>query len=268
MSKPALNKLLQHPGVWRANQINAQHTDVHTVPTGFSLLDEQLQHAGWPKALIEVLLPTQSAGAGLGELRLLIPALRKLTHTEARWVTWINPPFTPYAPALQSLGIDCRRILIVHTANHGDALWAIERACVSGHCSSLLAWLDERRVRLKDTQRIQVAARQGGTLTCLFRPDMQQSSMAEVRIAVRHYAQGELSVDIRKRRGGWPLTDLQLPLAETTATQFRTAQDIKSQLNAWQQQYDTASQAAQAPVRQWPIQASTPTTPLRTPAVH
>ncbi len=102
---------------------------------------------------------------------LLVPALQQLSRSEDRWLTWINPPFIPYAPALQSVGIDTSKILLIHPRTHADTLWALERTCKSGSCSIALAWLDEKKLKLKDTQRLQIAAKQGRTLTCLFRPE-------------------------------------------------------------------------------------------------
>ena len=59
---------------------------------------------------MELLLPC----AGIGELRLLMPALRALSNTQNRWLAWINPPFIPYAPALQAAGIESSKILLIH----------------------------------------------------------------------------------------------------------------------------------------------------------
>ncbi len=75
----------------------------------------------------------------------------------------INPPFIPYAPALEALGINLQKMLMIHPKTHKDTLWALERAVKSGSCSSLLAWVDEKKLTLKDTQRLQVAAKQGRT---------------------------------------------------------------------------------------------------------
>ena len=64
-------------------------------------LDGQLPGGGWPDSGLVELLPNES---GIGELRLLMPALAKLSR-EARWIAWIAPPYLPYAPALASAGI-------------------------------------------------------------------------------------------------------------------------------------------------------------------
>ena len=116
---------------------------------------------------------------------LFIPALKALSQQQDRWLAWINPPFSPYAPALRTLGVDINKILLVHPKDHKDALWATEKACKSGTCSTVFAWLDESQLTFKDTQRLQIAAKQGNTLSCLFRPQNEQPSMAELRLSVR-----------------------------------------------------------------------------------
>ena len=177
-STSSIKKLLHHPHLWRAGQL-AQSPD--TLSSGFATLDEHLPGCGWPRAgLAEFLLNT----TGMGELRLLAPLMRELTRSEHRWIAWINPPFIPYAPALEALGIDVSRILLIHPKTHPEALWALERASRSGTCSMTLAWLDERQLHLKAPRRLQLAARQGRTLTCLFRPSeaAATNSMAELRL--------------------------------------------------------------------------------------
>lgn len=229
-------ELLKHPKLWRAGEIATQQSQSRSgIPTGFATLDDLLPDAGWPTAsLMELLMPS----AGYGELRLLMPAIRALSLSLPRWVAWVNPPFVPYAPALEALGVDINKMLLIHPRSHEDALWALERATKSGSCSLVMAWLDDRQLKLKDTQRLQVAARQGETLTCLFRPQvrsqtMLQPSMAELRVALTDLQDGELTLDIIKRRGGWPVHDLSLPLAEVTQTTRQNPDAIREQLELW-----------------------------------
>lgn len=220
--------LLQHPALWRAGALNRE---VEAVSTGFEVLDRHLPGKGWPRAgLCELMLPS----AGIGELQLLLPVLKRLSR-QSRWIAWVNPPFIPYAPALKAAGVDIDKILLIHPKNHKDALWALERATRSGTCSAALAWLDEQQLKTKDTQRLQLAARQGGTLTCLFRPEkaLQQSSMAELRLAIRPGSEedaGALRVSLCKRRGGWPVANLSVALAEA-----RRPAEIRDQLTLWRQ---------------------------------
>ena len=229
--KTDVSNLLQHPDLWRAGQLGRTPD---TLTTGFPQLDAHLPGNGWPRAgLGEFLLST----VGVGELRLLAPLLAHVSHTEARWIAWVNPPFVPYAPALSALGIDIGKILLIHPKDHKDALWALERASKSGTCSVALGWLDEQKLNVKDTRRLQLAARRGRTFTCLFRPEQAaaQNSMAELRLQVaaplRDQEPGELNVSINKRRGGWPVTGLHLSVSDA-----RKPAQIREQLSLWRKE--------------------------------
>jgi cell division inhibitor SulA/protein ImuA len=234
------------------------------VPSGFAELDAQLPGGGWPRGgLSELLFDT----AGIGELRLLLPALRILSR-QMRWIAWVNPPFIPYAPALSAAGIDISRILLIHPRprhsmtqqrhqqqqqkqqqqkqKYKDALWALERASRSGTCSAVLAWLDEGQLTVPDTRRLQLAARQGNTLSCLFRPGSAaaHSSMAELRLAMRPLADstGAMSgaeVSICKRRGGWPVASIPVQFGES-----RNPAEVHEQLSLWRHWRGAASAPA------------------------
>ena len=224
------DQLLQHPNLWRAGQLD--NTPVQPgVTTGYAQLDAELPGGGWPAGgLMEFML----SAAGIGELRLLAPALGELSQQQ-RWIAWINPPFIPYAPALAAAGIEIEKILLIHPRCHDDTLWALERAAKSGSCSCVLAWPDARKLKLKDTQRLQLASKQGRTLTCLFRPHTahRHSSMAELRLALKSATPGEVRLDILKRRGGWPLHDLRMPAADLAASKHATPAVIQEQLELW-----------------------------------
>ena len=231
----SLNRLLEHPALWRAGQL---HQAPPTRPSGFAELDAHLPGGGWPQAgLAEFLLGT----TGVGELRVLAPLIQALSQEQDRWIAWINPPFTPYAPALEALGIDLNRMLLIHTRNHQEALWALERTSRSGSCSLALAWLDERQLQPKDTRRLQFAAQQGRALTCLFRPEQAAAthSMADLRLQLAPAAPGRLTLDIRKRRGGWPVTGIRLQLDEAPSTET-----VRAQLALWRHGRQQPSAAA------------------------
>ena len=237
-----IDNLLKHPKLWRANQLSlSENQDLkHCISTGFTELDAHLPGGGWPNAaLVDVMM----ASAGIGELRLFIPALKALSESQQRWLTWVSPPFTPYAPALQRLGVDIKKILLIHPRTHQEALWAVERACKSGTCSTVFAWLDEKKLNFKDTQRLQIAAKQGGTLACLFRPQTQHTSMAELRLLINGLSSGELHMAITKRRGGWPIDNISLPLAEVTQSQFTQSGEVHQQLQLWRTGRDTTAPA-------------------------
>jgi hypothetical protein len=210
---PSLESVLQHPGIWRGDR-RAQ-TAVDALPSGFSALDELLPGGGWPRgALTEVLLARQ----GIGELRLLTPALARLPEADG-WLAWVAPPYVPHAAALAAAGIDLARVLVAKPATDIDAWWTTEQALRSGACGALLAWLraaDERRMR-----RLQLAAETGQAWGVLFRHARaaQERSPAALRLLLAPVADG-LAVHVLKRRGGPVSRPLVVALPPTGAARL------------------------------------------------
>ena len=203
-----INTLLQNTGMWRASGIDCGRQT--GTPTGFAALDRYLPGGGWPtEGVAEVLHDRQ----GIGELRLLAPALARLSREQARWLLWVAPPYVPYAPALAHAGVDLSRVLIVTPKKQPDILWVLEKALASQSCSAVLAW--PGNIRDKEIRRLQVAGKEGHCLGVLFRPGhaVRQASPAELRIRLYGCVSSALtehsSLQLRiiKRRGGWP-TDL------------------------------------------------------------
>lgn len=199
-----LNELLQHPHIWRAR--DRRHGG-DGIASGFPELDSELPGGGWPVgALTEILFPRP----GIGELRLLMPALARLSQAR-RWLAWVAPPYIPYAPALAAQGVNLARVMVVHPRDEQAALWAIEQALRAGTCAAVLAWVkraDERSLR-----RLQLAAEAGNCMAVLFRTQYSvvQTSPAALRLNLRPSAQG-LEIDILKRRGAWPRAGIALDL--------------------------------------------------------
>lgn len=191
----ALDQVLQHPGIWRGDQL--AKTGELTLPTGFAELDEQLPGGGWARgALTEILLERE----GIGELRLLLPALARVS-AQSEWQAWVSPPHVPYAPALSVAGVNLKQLLIARPQTPADAWWTTEQALRSGACSAVLAWLstpDEKRMR-----RLQLGAESGNAWGILFRSASaaQERSTASLRLRLEATTNG-LAVHILKRRGG------------------------------------------------------------------
>ncbi len=168
-----------------------------TLPTGFATLDAALPGGGWPQGAVTELL---SAGAGIGELSLLLPALAQLTRS-SRQIAMLGPPCLPYAPALQQHGVVLRHLLLIRIADDAALLWAAEQLLRCSAVGAVLLWprqLDDRRVR-----RLQLAAEAGGSCALLYREAAahRQSSPAALRMRLQPAADG-LQITIIKARGG------------------------------------------------------------------
>jgi cell division inhibitor SulA/protein ImuA len=220
----AVETLLQQPYLWRAGRPLARPSDA--IPTGFAALDAELPAGGWPRgALTEIVVPQ----AGVGELRLLLPALARLGRQQ-QWLAWIAPPYVPYAPALAAHGISLSRTLVVHPRNETDTLWAIEQALRSGTCGAVLAWADalpslnERHLR-----RLQLAAEAGRAWGVIFTGARNAASSSPAALRLRLEPAGEqTAVHILKRRGGWPTGPVSLDL-EHGPTRVRTPRPLRVQ---------------------------------------
>ncbi|HEX7081942.1 MAG TPA: translesion DNA synthesis-associated protein ImuA [Gammaproteobacteria bacterium] len=211
---------LTGPHVWRGASGCSRRA---VLATGFPALDETIG-GGWPwGAVIEIFV----ARYGIGELRLLMPALAATSRSEAAsagWIVWIAPPFVPYAPALASHGVDVARVLLVRpprpaartsnglegAARPGpaageEALWATEQAVRSGTSAVVLAWVDSAND--KALRRLQLSAEERDTGLVLFRPEAAcaQRSPAALRLRVSADAAG-VRVEVLKCRGGRPTT--------------------------------------------------------------
>ena len=202
----SLDKLLENPRLWRGRD---QAGRTAGLASGYPELDRHLPGGGWPReSLTEIL----TEHYGIGELRLLMPALARLStetssqdFTEPGWIAWVAPPFQPYPPALQQCGIDLSRMLIVRPREIGEILWSAEQALSSGTCAAVLLWpsmLDDQASR-----RLQLAAEKGHSWAIAFRPltARRQPSAAALRLEL-HPEAGDRGarVHILKSRGGRP----------------------------------------------------------------
>lgn len=205
----ALTELIERGQLWRAQDGPGMQA-VAMEPSGLAALDAQLVGGGWQRGQLVELLCN---GEGGGELRLLWPLLRRLSAQETL-VLWIDPPYHPYALALQQAGIDLSRQRLVRTRTLKQRLWALEQALNSGSCALVLGWLDAT-VPGPALRRLQLAASEGDTLGWIFRPPAVagQSSAAAYRLRLQP-GQNEQQVELEllKRRGGWPVPALSLAL--------------------------------------------------------
>jgi len=206
----ALEALLQHPGIWRGNELS--HVALPGIPSGFAELDCELPGGGWPRgALTEILYDHE----GIGEVSLLTPALAKLSG-ETAWIVFVNPAYLPYAPALAGFGIDLSRIVLIRTRSSEESMWAMEQALRSGSCAAVLGFMpycNERGLR-----RMQAAAEAGKCLGVYFAHSDHalHASPAALRVKLTPQKQTTL-VQVIKRRGGSRAPTLNLSLHHALA---------------------------------------------------
>jgi hypothetical protein len=191
MLSQRLSNLLDARQVWRGR---AEAPAEGSQPTGWPMLDAALPARGWPEAaLTEILLPAD----GIGELRLVLPTLARLTQGQ-RPVMVIAPPYMPCAMGWRQQGVNLQRVEIVD-ADEKHVLWAAEQALRSGSCAAVLAWpqqADDRSLR-----RLQVAADTGRALAFVFRDRRYLANASPAALRLELAAKPQPSLWIRKCRG-------------------------------------------------------------------
>lgn len=195
MQRAALDSLLKtQTGVWRGRE---RYTNTAGISTGFAALDKALPTQGWSIGGVTELLLNQQ---GIGELSLLLPALRNV----AGWSAMINPPHIAYAPAFSNAGIALDKLLIVNTDNDIDTLWATEQILRSGLFGAVIAWVNKSSAQRQ--RRLQLAAETGNSWATVYRPlsASQEHSPVATRICLSMNPQQQLTLDIIKVRAGSP----------------------------------------------------------------
>ena len=217
-----------HPHLWRAHQLGgAAHA---VMPSGFAVLDAQLPGGGWPCGVLTELLLAQP---GVGEVRLLAPMMAGLPPAFQReWpervsVMLFGPPAMPCTQALQQMGVDVGRLIVVHgregargaalrhLLTSSDLLWALEQALRSGQVGVVVAWLPER-LAAESLRRLQLAAQahEGPAFMLRGIGERCRPSPAPLRLALHPGRRpDEVAVQVLKRRGpaGGPALHLALP---------------------------------------------------------
>jgi hypothetical protein len=165
--------------------------------TGFPELDAALPHGGWQSGTIVELMP---AATGIGELRLLMPAIAHITRSQ-RYVALIAPPYIPFAPALVQHDVQLERLLIIRAERNEDALWSLEQVLRCTSFGAALAW--PVSIKDKEIRRLQLAAEAGRSIGFVYRSVQaaREASPAAMRLQL-HAGSPGLTIDILKCRGG------------------------------------------------------------------
>lgn len=239
----------RHPDLWRAGQLG-RAASLPVWPTGYDTLSAQLPGGGWPVgAVTELLVPD----SGVGEVRLLRPALQSLAEAGRRLV-WVGAPHALNAPALAAWGLPARQVYWIRAgegqegaegaarqaASRGrrqagqaarqavqqatrqatrqaDLLWAAEQVLRSQAFGGVLVWLPSARPEA--VRRLQVLAQASEAVVWVCRPAaaLRESSPAVLRLLLSPLPGNALSIVFHKRRGPVRDTPLILPLGAMPA---------------------------------------------------
>ena len=189
--------------IWRGNTAQLQAKQGSYLDTGFKELNKALHGHGWPlTSMAEIGLKHN----GIGELRLLLPALRALQQKSLQKnIILINPPCLPFAPAWEKEGIQIDYLTIVKTNNIQDTLWSTEQSINADCCASVLVWTGRYHLKNQELRRLQLATEKNQTWNIVLRHSqcLEQSSIAGLRIQIKPSYHCQLTVNILKQPNGW-----------------------------------------------------------------
>jgi protein ImuA len=220
----------RYPGLWRAGQLG-QAANLPVLPTGYDALSAELPGGGWPVGALTELL---HADSGMGELRLLRPALQSLVRGGRRLML-VGPPYAPNAMSLATWGLPAQQVYWVRAAQanarnarqaQADVLWAAEQVLRSQAFGGVLVWLPGARPEA--VRRLQVLAQASEAAVWVSRPAtaLRESSPAVLRLLLSPVPGNALSITFHKRRGPVRETPLVLSLGEMPAVPGRARPSI------------------------------------------
>ena len=210
-ASPQLAELLDAGRLWRGGA----QAHVRAAPTGFAALDARLPGGGWPIGALSEIVHER---VGVGEIALVAPMLARLTRA-GRWIAFVSPPFTPYAPALAQAGIELSRVLVVDPPDRAQSPWAAEQLLRAG-AGAVAAW--SRAADLQTLRRLQLAAEAADNIALLYRSGRGGHGFSPTALRLRVWRdQAASRVEILKCRGARSATPVALESAGLPALRTR-----------------------------------------------
>jgi protein ImuA len=167
----------------------APHAPV--IPFDVPLIDRCLPQGGLPRGALHEIAPENGGlTAALGFIVALLVRLDEAAPPEQRdnnkVIIFVMPGYGVHdqgrlhGHGLKTLGLDPGRVIMVGTTNRKDQLWAMEEAVRSGAPAAVVGVIDT--LDLKQSQRLQLAARDAGLPLFLLRPaQILEASAAATR---------------------------------------------------------------------------------------
>ncbi|NNC55547.1 MAG: hypothetical protein HKO07_07490, partial [Pseudomonadales bacterium] len=286
---PALDALLQHPGLWRASSTPHAHNITGDVlPTGFRQLNTLLHAGGWPLGnVVECLSPlaktpissnrsshgssygsshkssrrsshAAAQGIGQGALQLFLPALQQHAPP-GKPIVLVAPPHIPYLPGwpvntASDNGMPALWVVAPPDAN--SLLWSAEQVLQSNSASAVFIWLEQNPARQPFQQHVQKSARPHAKKS---RPRLNSTALRKLQLAAR---QSDALVVVFREAGALqqpspaPLRLLVNTVAMAQGTQLEV--NIAKQPGGWGGQQTRISwhsrlQRPVMPAANWPV---------------
>lgn len=193
-----LQRLIDKGLVWQGA---ATHHQADCVGSGYQQLDTLLG-GGWHcPGLHEWQLHRP-----FSEQALLLPLVRHAVK-QNRSVFWINPPGCLSAAGLEYQGVVGRSQVVVATTEH--ASWAFEQVLQTKDTLAL-GWFSQKQTTAQCVRRWYKAAQAGQLGVVVTSPAPTEEARAySNRLRLRPSPKG-ITLDILKRKAGWPVNDITL----------------------------------------------------------
>jgi hypothetical protein len=196
--------LKQTTEIWQGQH----YQGIEGLDTGFPALNKVLANHGWPANGIVELISL----AGMGELRLLLPALRHIQ--QQRTLVWLACPWQPHAPQLINYGLDLSKHLYVQAA-HKQQQWAAEQSLKNPACGALLFW-PSQTLSFTAYRRLQILCHEQQKPCFIFMDKAPNNSPCALRLAIQSREQDRLQLEVLKSRGSWSNPNITVQITSPT----------------------------------------------------
>lgn len=157
------------------------------IASGYPELDRQLPRGGFSHGYIYT---CEAADAG-ASLQLTGKLLAQLTRGN-KWVVLLAPEKKLLQQIQTFADVDRQRLLVVHTHDDFDTLWAAEQAMASHTCAAVFAW--PSAMNQVDLRRLKLAARSNRAMGLMFLDAPDQADTININVARHGENELELAV--------------------------------------------------------------------------
>lgn len=194
-----LQTLMRQGLIW-----HGQVTDNRTaaLSSGFQSLDTALG-GGWQyPGLHEWQLPK-----AFSEQALLLPLVQQAVR-QRQSVFWVNPPGWLSAAGLHHYGLHESMQVVIQT-NPEKAAWAYEQVLQTKN-SLVLGWFRQKITTAQCVRRWHKAAQTGQMGVVLTEPALNEEARAYSNRVRLKFSEAGITLDLLKRKVGWPLENVAL----------------------------------------------------------
>lgn len=212
--------------VWSAAHGHGSLSGGHYLESTYAELDQAL--GGWP---VSGLVELQTEAMGIGELRLVLPALAALAEGEHshKLQVWLGAPSQLMPQGLgEAFG---QQLIVLNESRHEMKLWALEQLFGSGACSAIVFWVDD--LKPAQAKRLQIAAKESNTLGFMLSYCSAQSVSLPISLRMQvSLSENGLMLNVFKRQHAFPLQPFEVNLQQRFPELFE--QKIRSAVHAYQ----------------------------------